>query len=275
MMPAQAMESVAAASPPLLSANRKPEAQASLVRPSVQLANVGKVHGGVELLRGVDCDVAPGELVCVIGPPGSGTSMLLAMVAGLEDASSGRILCHGRPVRRTGSDRALLGQNPGLLPWLDARRNVEFALRQSPLAAFERAAIARRCLDQVSMHRLASTLADELAEGDQHRVALALALAHDPAVLLFDEPFAGLDAHDRASLHHELEALWIATRKTVVFATHDAEEAVMLADRIVVLTRAPGRVLVEIDVDLPRPRRADDASLRAAVCDLGRCLARR
>ena len=239
--------------------------------PTLRLAGIGKTytsHDAVEAVRAVDLDVAAGEFVCVVGPRGSGTSTLLAMVAGLEPVTRGRITSGGRRVRGSGSDRALLIKDAGLLPWLDARRNVELALRHRRLAAFDRAAIARRCLDLVSLHRFEATPAVQLTAAQQHRVALARALASDPTVLLMDEPYADLDPKTRASLHDELQAVWTATRKTIIFATHDPLEAVTLADRVVVLSQRPARVLAELAVSLPRPRRGDDPALQACARDV-------
>jgi NitT/TauT family transport system ATP-binding protein len=162
----------------------------------------------------------------------------------------------------------LLGKDTGLLPWLDARRNVELALRDRKLPAFERAAIAQRRLDLVSMHRFETTRTAELSAARQHRVALARALATDPTLLLMDEPWADLDAKARTSLHDELQAVWTATRTTIVFATHDPLEAVTLADRVIVLSRRPARIVAELAVALPRPRRTGDPALHARAADV-------
>lgn len=244
---------------------------ASKPAPLLRLSDLGKTyttHDAVEAIRAVDLEVAAGELVAVVGPRGSGTTTLLAMIAGLEPPTRGRISIEGRRIRGSGSDRALLIKETGLLPWLDARRNVELALRERRVPAFERAAIARRCLDVVSLHRFESTIAAQLSPTQQYRVALARALATDPTVLLMDEPYADLDPKLRISLHEELLAVWTATRTTILFATHDPFEAVMLADRVVVLSPRPARVVAEVTIGTPRPRRADDSRLRAYAQDL-------
>jgi len=241
------------------------------VEPALHLAGVGKTytnHDAVEAIRAIDLDIRAGELVCVIGPRGAGSSTLLAMIAGLESATRGRITSAGRRVRTHGPDRVLLGKDTGLLPWLDARRNVELALRDRKLPAFERAAIARRCLDLVSMHSFETTRTADLPAARQHRLALARALATAPAVLLMDEPWADLDPKTRASLHDELQAVWTATRTTIVFATHDSLEAVTLADRVIILSPPPARIVAEVAVALPRPRRAGDPALHARAADL-------
>ena len=215
------------------------------------------------VLGGIDLDVAPGEVVCLVGPRGAGTSMLLSIAAGFESATQGTVGSLGKRVRRPGDDRPLLFRDAGLLPWLHARGNVELALRDSHLPAFERAAIARRCLDLVSLHRFEDTPARELSDANQQRVALARALAVEPAVLLMDEPFVHAEGRTRERLHDELQAVWTATRTAILFATHDPEEAVILADRLLVLAPPPGRIVAEIAIDLPRPRSASDDAVRA------------
>lgn len=239
--------------------------------PALRLSGVGKAytnHAAVEAIGSIDLEVSPGELIAVLGPRGCGTSTLLAMIAGLEPATRGRIVSGGRRVRRSGADRALLGKETGLLPWLDARRNVELGLRGRKLPSFERAAVARRCLDAVSMHRFETTTVAALSAEHQHRVALARALAGNPAILLLDDPYADFDPKVRASLHRELLAVWTATRTTIVFATHDPLDAVTLADRVVLLSPRPARVVAELAVDVARPRLAEDPVLHAMARDL-------
>ena len=238
---------------------------------ALRLASVGKtytMHGAAEAIRSIDLDVRPGELVGVIGPRACGTSTLLAMIAGFELPTRGRITADGRRVRTRATDRVLVGSDTGLLPWLDARRNVELALRERRLPEFERAALARRALDLVSLHRFATTPAGELSLAHQHRVALARALVTAPTLLLMDDPYRDLDAKNRAALNDELLAVWTATRTTIVFVAHDPIDAVMLADRIILLSPQPSRVIAEIAIDLPRPRRRDDADVRAHARDL-------
>ncbi len=234
--------------------------------PALRLAGIGKTFwvrdGEVEVLRRITLDVAPGELVCAVAPQGAGISMLLSIIAGLEAPSEGRIWSRARRVRGAGSDRALLFADTGLFPGMHARANVEFALRDSGLPLFERTAVARRCLDLVSMHRFEHMFAHQLTEALQHRIALARALATNPAVLLMDEPFVRLSPRPRERLHEELQAVWAATRTAILFATHDVLEAATLADRVIVLSSRPGRIVAEIPVDLPRPRLAADDAVR-------------
>jgi NitT/TauT family transport system ATP-binding protein len=217
--------------------------------------------GQVEALRPVDVDVAAGEFICLLGPSGCGKSTLLSIIAGLEPASSGSIWADGRKVHSPGTDRVLLFQEAALFPWLDVQRNVEFGLRQAGMSKKERAALARHFIELVHLKGFERSYVHQLSGGMRQRVAIARALAIDPAVLLMDEPFGALDALTRDRLHIELETIWAATRKTVVFVTHNVREAVALGDRVLVFSPRPGRIVREFRVDLPRPRKLEDHTL--------------
>src|SRR5579883_622633 len=214
--------------------------------------------GLVEALRPVDIDVAAGEFICLLGPSGCGKSTLLSIIAGLEPASSGSIWADGRKVSGPGTDRVLLFQEAALFPWLDVQRNVEFGLRQAGVGAKERAAVAQRFIEIVHLKGFERSFAHQLSGGMRQRVAIARALALNPAVLLMDEPFGALDAFTRDSLHAELETIWAATGKTILFVTHNVREAVALADRVLVFAPRPGRIVREFRITLPRPRTLED-----------------
>jgi NitT/TauT family transport system ATP-binding protein len=224
--------------------------------------------GSVEALRPVDVDIAAGEFVCLLGPSGCGKSTLLSIIAGLESASSGKVLADGKEVRGPGTDRVLLFQEAALFPWLDVQRNVEFGLRQAGIRAQERAEIARRFIEIVHLKGFERSFAHQLSGGMRQRVAIARALAIDPAILLMDEPFGALDALTRDRLHAELESIWTATRKTVVFVTHNVREAVALGDRVLVFSPRPGRIVAEFRIDLPRPRSLEDHQLVSMASDI-------
>ena len=217
--------------------------------------------GSVEALRPVDMDVAAGEFICLLGPSGCGKSTLLSIIAGLEPASNGNVWADGRKVHSPGTDRVLLFQEAALFPWLDVQRNVEFGLRQTGMSKKERAAVARHFIELVHLKGFERSYVHQLSGGMRQRVAIARALAIDPAVLLMDEPFGALDALTRDRLHAELESIWAATRKTVLFVTHNVREAVALGDRVLVFSPRPGRIVREFRVDLPRPRKLEDHSL--------------
>lgn len=217
--------------------------------------------GAVEALRPVDVDVAAGEFIFLLGPSGCGKSTLLSIIAGLEPASSGSVWADGRKVHGPGTDRVLLFQEGALFPWLDVQRNVEFGPRQVGMRKKERTALARRFIELVHLKGFERSYVHQLSGGMRQRVAIARALALDPAVLLMDEPFGALDALTRDRLHIELESIWAATRKTVVFVTHNVREAVALGDRVLVFSPRPGRILRDFRIDLPRPRKLEDHSL--------------
>jgi len=217
--------------------------------------------GPVEALRPVDVDVAAGEFICLLGPSGCGKSTLLSIIAGLEPATAGSIWADGHKVHSPGTDRVLLFQEAALFPWLDVQHNVEFGLRQSGMHKKERAALARHFIELVHLKGFERSYVHQLSGGMRQRVAIARALAIDPAILLMDEPFGALDALTRDRLHAELESIWAATRKTVVFVTHNVREAVALGDRVLVFSARPGRIVREFRVDLPRPRKLEDHSL--------------
>lgn len=217
--------------------------------------------GTVEALRPVDVDVEAGQFICLLGPSGCGKSTLLSIIAGLEIPTSGVVWAGGRKVRGPGTDRVLLFQEAALFPWLDVQRNVEFGLRQAGMSAKERSATAQRYIELVHLKGFERSYVHQLSGGMRQRAAIARALAIDPAILLMDEPFGALDALTRDRLHAELESIWAATRKTVLFVTHNVREAVALGNRVLVFSPRPGRILRDFHIDLPRPRSLEDHTL--------------
>jgi NitT/TauT family transport system ATP-binding protein len=230
-------------------------------------------EGEVEILRDASLRVAAGELVCLLGPSGSGKSTILNLVAGLARPTSGRVLEGETPVAGPGPDRAVVFQDAALFPWLTLRDNVEFPLKLQGLKAPARAERSEQLLRLVHLWRFQGRYPHELSGGMRQRGAIARALATDPAVLLMDEPFAALDAQTREILQGEVERIWSATRKTVVFVTHNVREAVRLADRVVLMGTRPGRILHEETIDLPRPRAANDARVAALATGIARRIA--
>ncbi len=238
----------------------------------LRILNVSKVFAGrdqtVEALRPVNLEVAAGEFICLLGPSGCGKSTLLSMIAGLEAASTGEVWIDGRRVRGPSTDCVLLFQEAALFPWLDVQQNVEFGLRQSGMPSARRATIARRFLELVHLKGFEHSYVHQLSGGMRQRVAIARALALNPAVLLMDEPFGALDALTRDRLHAELESIWTATRKTILFVTHNVREAVALGDRVLVFAPRPGRIVREFTIDLPRPRSLEDHALVDVAADI-------
>jgi NitT/TauT family transport system ATP-binding protein len=197
---------------------------------------------------------ADGELVAVVGPSGCGKSTLLHIVGGFIKADAGVVRVRGREVTGPGPDRGMVFQEFALFPWRTVAGNVEWGLEAQGRPRAERAATVRRYLELMDLADFRDHLPAELSGGMKQRVALARVLAFDPDVLLMDEPFGALDAQTREAMQEELTRLWETTRKTIVFVTHDIEEAVYLGDRVVVLSRRPGRVREEVVIGLPRPR---------------------
>lgn len=232
----------------------------------LELRGVTKWFDGsrrIAALETIDLTVDSGEFVCVVGPSGCGKSTLLALLAGLEAPTTGTILADGDPVRGTDPSRILMFQEGALFPWLSVRENVEFGLRFKDLTARQRTARAVQLLELVHLERFAGARIHELSGGMRQRVSLARAIAVDPAALLLDEPFGALDALTRGILHTELQEIWASTEKTIVFVTHNVREAVVLGQRVLVMSPQPGRIVAEHRIDLPRPRMIDHPSTSA------------
>ena len=215
-------------------------------------------------------EVATGEFVCLLGPSGCGKTSLLNVLAGLVEPTSGEALLDGRPITGPGPDRAVLFPEPALFPWLSVRGNVELGLELIGVPASERRDLAQRWLTNVHLERWADAQPHELSAGMRQRVALARALAADPDVLLGDEPFGALDAQARELLQREVQRVWVESenRKTFLFVTHNVREATLLADRVLVMSAAPGRLLEEFRIHAPRPRDLDDVLIARVVSEI-------
>lgn len=227
------------------------------------------MHGGaVPALVDVNLEIGSGEFVCLIGPSGCGKTTLLNLFAGLDRPNEGEILLDGRPIGRPGPDRAVLFQEPALLPWMSVLANVEFALEMIGVPKGERNELAMDWLRKVHLGRFAKAQPHELSGGMRQRAALARSLACQPEVLLADEPFASLDAQTREILQRELQDVWSETRNTFVFVTHNVREAVFLADRVVLMSAPPGTLVTEHRITAPRPRDIEDVLLLKVVVDI-------
>ncbi|MGY3677013.1 ABC transporter ATP-binding protein [Streptomyces sp. TE33382] len=219
----------------------------------VHLEQVSKVYDDSPVLQNIDLHLAPGEFTCLLGASGCGKSTLLNLVAGLERPTHGTVLAPGRP--------ALMFQDHALFPWLTAGRNVELALR---FAGVDRGAWRTRAAELLRMVHLSEAYdkrIHQLSGGMRQRVALARALAQESKVLLMDEPFAALDAITRDLLHGELTRIWEERKLTVLFVTHNVREAVRLGGRVILLSSRPGRIARSWEVDIPHPRRIEDADV--------------
>ena len=224
--------------------------------------NAGHEQQTVRALEDISFSAAPGEIVALAGLSGCGKTTLLRIMMGLEQADAGTVTVSGREVDRPGHDRGMVFQHAELLPWRTALKNVEFGLRMKGLSAEKARARAERALTLVGLEDSMGRRPHQLSGGMKQRVGIARALAIDPEVLLMDEPFGALDAQTRETLQGELLAIHERTGKTMIFVTHDLDEAVLLADRVVVMSAHPGRIRAQVEIDLPRPRH-DPEALRA------------
>jgi NitT/TauT family transport system ATP-binding protein/sulfonate transport system ATP-binding protein len=211
------------------------------------IEGVSKNFAQTKALERIDLAIADNDFLCILGPSGCGKSTLLRIVAGLEAPSTGRVLLDGQAAERPGPDRGMVFQSYTLFPWLTVRENILFGSRSSPDKA-------GRLIAQVGLRGFESHYPKMLSGGMQQRTALARALANDPKILLLDEPFGALDNQTRALMQELLLGIWEADRKTVLFVTHDIDEAIFMANRVAVMSARPGRIKSEVRIELPHPR---------------------
>ncbi|MBZ9854355.1 ABC transporter ATP-binding protein [Mesorhizobium sp. CA13] len=233
-----------------------------LLKPGQFVTVDGEETDRVTVLDGVDLSVRKGEFITLVGPSGSGKSVLLDIIGGLTQASGGDVQLDGRRITRPDPKTGYVFQQYALFPWRTALANIEYALEVRGVAKAERTATARHLLSLFGLAGFEDRFPNQLSGGMQQRVAIARALASNPEVLLMDEPFAALDQQTRELLQGELLRIWGKIKTTVIFVTHSIDEAIFLADRVVVMTARPGAVKEIIDIDLPRPR---DGDIRASA----------
>ena len=226
--------------------------------PILEMKNVGKTYSqngrSIEALRGANLKVRKGEFICLIGASGCGKSTLLRMAAGFETATQGDNLMWGVPIAGPGPSRGMVFQDYGLFPWLNVRDNIGFGPTSRGRTKAEIRETIDHFIDLVGLQRFADVYPHQLSGGMKQRVAIARVLANDAEVVLMDEPFGALDAMTRERLQDELVEIWSRTGLTVLFVTHAIDEAIFLADRVVVMSPGPGRIDNEYQIDLPRPR---------------------
>jgi len=214
------------------------------------------VRGGqpTRALEPIDLAVADNDFIAILGPSGCGKSTLLRIVAGLDRPTAGRVLLDGEAVTGPGADRGMVFQSYTLFPWLTVRENICFGLRERGVPEAEQRRIAASYVARVGLDGFENHYPKMLSGGMQQRTAIARALANDPKILLLDEPFGALDNQTRSLMQELLLGIWEAERKTVLFVTHDIEEAIFMASRVVVMSARPGRIKAEVAIDLPHPR---------------------
>lgn len=225
-------------------------------------------HNSVHTLDGINLNFKPGEFVCILGPSGCGKSTLLNVIAGLEAATEGRVILNDKEVKTAGPDRAVMFQESALFPWLKVIDNVEFGMKMAGVPKEGRREKALKYLKMVHLTKFQDSYIHELSGGMRQRVALARALTLDSEVLLMDEPFAALDSQTKNILQVELQQIWLETKKTVIFITHNVEEAVFLADRVIVMAANPGRVKKEFIIQVARPRQLESLDLAYLVASI-------
>ena len=207
-----------------------------------------------QALLPVDFDVKENDFVTILGPSGCGKSTMLRIVAGLDHPTSGRVLLDGRPVEGPGADRGMVFQSYTLVPWLTIEQNIRFGLRERGMPESQQKERAQYFIAKVGLRGFEQHFPKQLSGGMQQRTAIARALANDPKILLMDEPFGALDNQTRVLMQELLLGIWEAERKTVMFVTHDIDEAIFMANRVAVFSARPGRIKSEIAVNLPHPR---------------------
>jgi ABC-type nitrate/sulfonate/bicarbonate transport system ATPase subunit len=214
------------------------------------------VHGGAptKALQETTLEVQDNDFIAILGPSGCGKSTLLRIVAGLDVASSGEVLLDGRRVAGPGADRGMVFQSYTLFPWLTVRENIGFGLRERGVAEADRTAIVADYVARMGLEGFENHFPRQLSGGMQQRTALARALANDPKILLLDEPFGALDHQTRSLMQELLLEVWEAHRKTVLFVTHDIDEAIFMANRVAVFSARPGRIKADVPIDLAHPR---------------------
>ena len=224
----------------------------------VKIDNVVKKYSGrngeMVALNGVSLDIHENEFVCVVGPSGCGKSTLLNIIAGLHEPTSGQVLVDGQAVSGPGPDRGVVFQQYALFPWLTVQKHVEFGLKLQGMSQDKAEQEAKKYIKMVDLEQFAQSYPKELSGGMKQRVAIARAYAINPKVLLMDEPFGALDAQTRTQLQTELLKTWEKEQKTCFFITHDVEEAIILAQRVIIMSARPGRIKEVVEINIPYPR---------------------
>ena len=228
--------------------------------------------GEVEALAPVDLTIHRGEFVCMIGASGCGKSTLLRIIAGFEEPTTGDVAIDGKAITGPGSDRGMVFQDYALFPWMTVRENISFGPRQRQLPREEIERTTDEFIKMVGLERFADRYPNQLSGGMKQRVAIARVLANNANILLMDEPFGALDALTRKQLQHELLQIWARTGVTAIFVTHSVEEAVLLADRVLVMSAGPGRIDSDFRIDLARPREVSSPEFNAMRRDVARRL---
>jgi len=225
-------------------------------------------HKETYTLENINLSIGKGEFVCILGPSGCGKSTLLNIIAGLEKANEGKVFLNNVEIKGMGPDRAMMFQESALFPWLRVIDNVEFGMKMAGVSKDERREKALKYLKMVHLTKFQNSFVHELSGGMKQRVALARALTLDSEFLLMDEPFAALDSQTKNILQLELQKIWWETKKTIIFVTHNVEEAVLLADRVIVMSANPGKIKRIFKIQLSRPRKIESVDLTYMMAEI-------
>lgn len=250
--------------------------QYSVCMDLVDIKNVSKLFQAdgkeMEALHDINLNIKENEFICFIGPSGCGKTTLLRIIAGLEDPTSGVVYISGKQIKGPGPERGMVFQEYSLFPWRNVLDNVSFGLELKGITKDSRYRKAKEYIKMVGLERFEERYPHELSGGMKQRVAIARALVNDPLALLMDEPFGALDAQTRNIMQSELLKIWHEEKKTIIFVTHSVDEAIYLADRIVIMSARPGRVKDIIEIDIPRPRNRTSPEVNRVrdriLCDL-------
>jgi NitT/TauT family transport system ATP-binding protein len=227
----------------------------------IQIDNISKNYDKMQVLKEVNLTIREGEFVSLIGPSGCGKSTLINIISGLDRASEGRVFIEGKEVNGTHTDRIMVFQNAALFPWLNVFDNVAFGLKNICKSQQEVKDRVNDVLRKVHLSKFKEHYPHQLSGGMKQRVSIARSIVMDPKILLMDEPFSALDEQTRMLLHNELQQIWMETKKTIVFVTHNIREAVKLSDRVIVMGSRPGRIIDDIYIEAGHPRQSTDSNL--------------
>ncbi|MTI48539.1 ABC transporter ATP-binding protein [Sporosalibacterium faouarense] len=227
----------------------------------IEIRNIHKSYSNIEVLKDINLKINRGEFISLIGPSGCGKSTLINIVCGLDKPTKGKILINDKEIQGTDTDRIMVFQNAALFPWLTVKDNVSFGLKNLNYSSKEIEDKVTNILKKVHLNKFKNHYPHELSGGMKQRVSLARSLVMDPEILLMDEPFSALDEQTRLLLHNELQQIWMETKKTIIFVTHNIREAVKLSDKVIIMGTRPSRIIDEINIDISHPRASTNSDI--------------
>lgn len=227
----------------------------------IEIKNLNKAYGNLEVFKAIDLSIKEGEFVSIIGPSGCGKSTLINIVAGLDSSTGGKVMIEENEVKGTNTDRVMVFQSAALFPWLNVQDNVAFGLKNICKSPQEIKEKVNDILKKVHLYKFKDKYPHQLSGGMKQRVSIARSIVMDPKILLMDEPFSALDEQTRMLLHNELQEIWMETKKTILFVTHNIREAVKLSDRVIIMGARPGGIIDDVKIQVSHPRKSTDSNL--------------